>query len=40
MVPEVVVSFLGRARSVRRSAADAETGYRNGYARPRKSVTS
>ena len=40
VLEEEVTDFLGRARSVRRAAADAEAGYRNGYARPRKLTTT
>ena len=40
-VLEVEVSeFLGRAKSVRRSDSDRDSGYRNGYARPRKLTLS
>ena len=37
---EEVTEFLGRARSVRRAVAGEETGYRNGYGRPRNLTTT
>ena len=35
-----LTEFLGRAKSVRRSDSDNDSGYRNGYARPRKLTLS
>ncbi len=35
-----LTEFLGRAKSVRRSDFDRDSGYRNGYARPRKLTLS
>ena len=35
-----LTEFLGRAKSVRRSDSDRDSGYRNGYARPRKLTLS
>ena len=37
---EEIAEFLGRAKSARRSDADSDSGYRNGYARPRKRTLS
>lgn len=31
-----VTALLGRAKSVRRAAVDAASGYRNGYGKPRR----
>ncbi len=36
LLEEEVTEFLGRAKSVRRSALDATPGYRNGYGKPRR----
>ena len=36
LLEEEVTEFLGRAKSARRSESDNETGYRNGYGRPRR----
>ena len=36
LLEEEVTEFLGRAKSARRSESDNETGYRNGYGRPRE----
>ena len=40
VLEEEVTEFLGRAKSVRRSDSDRDSGYRNGYARPRKLTLS
>ena len=40
VLEEEVTEFLGRARSVRRSDDDNDSGYRNGYSRPRKLTLS
>ena len=40
VLEEEVTEFLGRAKSVRRSDTDNDSGYRNGYARPRKLTLS
>ena len=40
LLEQEVTEFLGRARSVRRSDSDSDTGYRNGYAPPRKLTLS
>ena len=40
MLESELTEFLGRARSVRRSDSDRDSGYRNGYARPRKLTLS
>ena len=36
LLEEEVTEFLGRAKSARRPESDNETGYRNGYGRPRR----
>ena len=40
LLAEEVTEFLGRAKSARRSESDNETGYRNGYGRPRRLTLS
>ncbi len=40
VLEEEVTEFLGRAKSARRSDTDNDSGYRNGYARPRKLTLS
>ena len=40
LLEQEVTEFLGRARSVRRADSDSDTGYRNGYAPPRKLTLS
>ena len=40
LLEEEVTEFLGRAKSARRSESDNETGYRNGYGRPRRLTLS
>jgi putative transposase len=40
LLEEEVEDFLGRARYVRKSAGDPESGYRNGHGRPRKLTLS
>ncbi len=40
ILEEEVTEFLGRAKSVRRSDADRDCGYRHGYARLRKLTLS
>ena len=40
MLEAELTEFLGRAKSVRRSDPDNDSGYRNGYARPRKLTLS
>ncbi|TLN08537.1 IS256 family transposase, partial [bacterium] len=40
VLEEEVTEFLGRSRSERRVAVDAETGYRNGYGKPRRLTLS
>lgn len=40
MLEEEVAEFLGRARSVRRSGSDRDSGYRNGHGRPRRLTLS
>ena len=40
VLEEEVTEFLGRAKSARRSEEDRDSGYRNGYARPRKLTLS
>ena len=35
-----MTEFLGRAKSARRSDSDSDTGYRNGYSRPRRLTLS
>ena len=40
VLEEEVTEFLGRAKTVRRSDADNDSGYGNGYARPRKLTLS
>lgn len=40
MLESELTEFLGRAKSVRRSDADNDSGYRNGYARPRNLTLS
>jgi len=40
LLEQEVTEFLGRARSVRRSDADNDAGYRNGYAPPRRLTVS
>ena len=37
---EEVTGFFGRVKSARRSEEDSDSGYRNGYARPRKLALS
>ena len=37
---EEVTGFFGRVKSARRSEEDSDSGYRNGYARPRKLTLS
>ena len=36
LLEEEVTAFLGRAKSALRSDSDNDTGYRNGYGRPRR----
>ena len=36
MLEEEVTEFLGRVKSARRSDSDTDSGYRNGYAPPRR----
>ena len=40
LLEEEVTEFLGRAKSARRPESDNETGYRNGYGRPRRLTLS
>ena len=40
LLEEEVTEFLGRAKSARRSESDSATGYRNGYASPRRLTLS
>ena len=40
LLQEEVTEFLGRAQSARRSESDSATGYRNGYASPRRLTLS
>ena len=40
LLQEEVTEFLGRAKSARRSESDSATGYRNGYASPRRLTLS
>ena len=40
LLQEEVTEFLGRAKSARRSESDEATGYRNGYANPRRLTLS
>ncbi len=40
LLEQEVTEFLGRARSIRRSESDNDTGYRNGYAPPRRLTLS
>ena len=40
LLQEEVTEFLGRAKSARRSESDSATGYRNGYANPRRLTLS
>ena len=40
LLEQEVTEFLGRDRSVRRADSDSDTGYRNGYAPPRKLTLS
>ncbi len=40
MLEEEVTEFLGRARSVRRSGSDRDSGYRNGHGSPRRLTLS
>ena len=40
LLEQEVTEFPGRAKSARRSDSDSDTGYRNGYARPRKLTLS
>ena len=40
MLEEEVTEFLGRLKSARRSDSDSDSGYRNGYAAPRKLTLS
>lgn len=40
ILEEEVTEFLGRRRSERRGMADGESGYRNGYGKPRKLTLS
>ena len=35
LLEQEVTGLLGRARSVRRSGSDRNTGYRNGHGKPR-----
>ena len=40
ILEEEVTGFFGRVKSARRSEEDSDSGYRNGYARPRKLTLS
>ena len=40
LLQEEMTEFLGRAKSARRSESDSATGYRNGYASPRRMTLS
>ena len=40
LLEEEVTEFLGRAKSALRSDSDSDTGYRNGYGRPRRLTLS
>ena len=40
LLQEEVTEFLERAKSARRSESDSATGYRNGYANPRRLTLS
>ena len=40
LLEEEVTAFLGRAKSARRPESDSATGYRNGYASPRRLTLS
>ena len=40
LLEEEVTEFLGRAKSALRSDSDSDTGYRNGYGRARRPISS